>query len=158
MRAKLMHPDVVAAALGIAVSAVFFVAAGNLPSFAVKLAGPEFFPRVSALLLIVLCLVQVAVSLTSKAGSTQEDAREEAGHDIRLVFAVMGMSVAYFYGMTLLGFMLGTFLYCTALTLITQEKRNPTRAAGSSLIIIAIVYAVFSYFLKATLPSGRLFG
>ncbi|MGE5483704.1 MAG: tripartite tricarboxylate transporter TctB family protein [Ignavibacteriales bacterium] len=158
MRQKLMRPDVVASMLGVAVSAVFFDAAGNLPSFAVKMAGPEFFPRASAVLLAVLCLVQAAVSLTNRAGDTLQGTGGDAGDDTRLAFTVMGLSVAYFYGMTLLGFMLGTFLYSTALTLITQEKRDLKRAVGSALVIVAAVYVVFAHFLQATLPSGRLFG
>ncbi|NPV71447.1 MAG: hypothetical protein HPY55_12510 [Firmicutes bacterium] len=157
MKAKLLHPDVVAGLLAIVVSAVFINAAGRLPSFEVNLAGPEFFPRVSAGLLIVLALLQIAAKLRPLTEDGAEDGYRAGDENTTTVLLAVGLSAAYYYAMVVIGFMLSTFLYCVSLTLVTQEKRDLKRAAGNAVIVVAVVHVVFSYLLKASLPAGSLF-
>lgn len=158
MKGRLLHADVIAGVLAVVVALVFLNAAGRLPSFEVKLAGPEFFPRVSAGLLIVLALLLVASALRrSRTSQAAEKNRGDGDEDIKAVFKVTVVSVAFYYAMHFFGFLVAAFLYCMLLTALTQKKKNLKAAAANAVAVVGVVYVVFSYLLRASLPAGVLF-
>lgn len=131
-----------------------------LPKFPTPFAGPEFFPRLLAILLGVLSLVLLARALRRKEGSPEENTEESAppGQPVfwRMVLA-MGVSVIYFLTLSIFGFLICTFSYFAFLMLLMQSKKKILRTIIWSAATTAVTYVGFGMVLRATLPIGSIF-
>ncbi len=149
--------DLLGGIIAIVIGIIFYASAGTLPEYNVKLAGPDFFPKLVALAQIFCagCLV----GLCAYAWHTKKPApvSEKEEENIKLVVLVMILTIVYYLAMDIVGFWIATVLYSIALSLLVQERRSIVDAGLTSAGIAGVVYGVFSVLLKAALPVGSLF-
>jgi len=152
--------EIIASILGLLLSLATYWGTVYFPKFPTPLAGPEFFPRLLAILLGVLSLVLLFRALrkrvVSAEGSTEKD--EAPGEPVfwKMVLA-MGISVLYFLGLSIFGFLICTFSYFAFLMLLMQSKKKVLRTIIWSAAITAVTYVTFGMVLRATLPMGSIF-
>jgi hypothetical protein len=149
--------DLVGGVLAMVVGVVFYVSAGTLPEFNLKLAGPAFFPELVAALQIfcAACLIGVTIYSGNKKASVKTNDQET--ENIKPILIAMTITVFYYLAMEYIGFWLATVLYSLSLSMLTQKQRSWLDAGVTSAGITGAVYAVFSLLLKASLPVGTLF-
>lgn len=147
--------NIVAGVIAIIISVVFYISAGQLPGFSLKMAGPEFFPKLIAVLqgLIALWLIKLNI-IRWREPSPEADV--DAGNPGKVVLVIV-MTGIYYFVLEIVGFWLATFVYAFILSILTQNKRRVIPAGVTALSIICVIYLVFSVLLKASLPAGILF-
>ncbi len=131
-----------------------------LPKFPTPLAGPEFFPRLLAILLGGLSLALLFKTLRKSTPSAKGNGGDEATPRERVFWKMvlaMGSSVLYFLGLSIFGFMLCTFLYFAFLMFLMQSKKRILKTVIWSLATTIVTYLGFGILLKATLPIGTIF-
>ena len=152
--------EVVASIIGLSLSVATYWGTLYFPKFGTRLAGPEFFPRLLAILLGVLSLVLLVRALRSKEGSPEEGTEKSGppGQPVfwRMVLA-MGVSVLYFLTLSILGFLICTFCYFAFLMLLMQTEKKIVRTVIWSAAVTAVTYVGFGMVLRATLPIGSIF-
>jgi len=149
--------DLLGGIIAIVIGIIFYASAGTLPEYNVKLAGPDFFPKLVALAQIFCagCLVGLsAYAWYTKKPVVKSEQEEE---NLKLVGLVMVLTVIYYLAMDVIGFWIATVLYSIALSLLVQERRSIVDAGLTSAGITGVVYGIFSLLLKAALPVGSLF-
>ncbi|RPH38862.1 MAG: tripartite tricarboxylate transporter TctB family protein [Planctomycetota bacterium] len=152
--------EIVAGIIGLALSAATYWGTLYFPRFGTRLAGPEFFPRLLALLLAVLSLVLLVRALrrTDAAAEGRQEKSGPPGQPVfwRMVLA-MAASVVYFLALSVFGFLLCTFCYFAFLMLLMQTEKKLLRTAIWSAAVTVLTYVGFGMVLRATLPIGSIF-
>jgi putative tricarboxylic transport membrane protein len=153
--------DVIASIIGLALSVATYGGTLYFPRFGTRLAGPEFFPRLLALLLAALSLVLLVRALRRREAAAQERAEAKNGPPGQPVFwrmiLAMGASVVYFLALSVFGFLLCTFGYFAFLMLLMQTEKQLVRTAIWSAAVTVVTYVGFGMVLRATLPIGSIF-
>lgn len=149
--------DLVGGILAIIIGVVFYVSAGTLPEFNLKLAGPAFFPELVAVAQIFCAVCLVGITIYSGHGKAPVKNNELENENIKPILIAMVITVFYYLAMNHIGFWLSTIFYSLSLSMLTQKKRNWLDAGLTSAGITGAVYGVFSILLKASLPVGTLF-
>ncbi len=149
--------DLVGGILAIIIGVVFYVSAGTLPEFNLKLAGPAFFPELVAAAQIFCAACLVGVTVYSGYGKTPVKNADMESENIKPILITMAITVIYYLAMSYIGFWLSTVLFSLSLSMLTQKKRSWLDAVLTSAGITGMVYGVFSVLLKASLPVGSLF-
>lgn len=153
-----INSGMVAGFLGIAFSALVWVASGTFPVFELKGAGPEFYPRVMAGLLALLSLILLYQGF--RLGDASEKPEPLIKKKFYQLMATFGLILFYYFTMEILGYFTSTFLVCTAVSLVLfgkLDKKVVAYALANSSLICGAIYVVFRILLKASLPSGIFF-
>ena len=129
---------------------VVFVATEPYREKAVFIYGPHFFPRLLGACLFVLGVILIWNAWSGKL-LEQKDWIDKKGF-IRMTLA-LGMSVVYVFLMTLLGFVLSTFLFLVAMQTFFKYRSVMIRFIVSGFIT-ALVYLIFHYILIVPLPEA----
>lgn len=159
----------------IVVGAFFYIQSTDIKVIMKKDLGSGFFPKVIGISMIVMALVELFLTISSKknqekAGTIEkieekaeneepaEEAAAEADTDRKgLILTVVAMCAyaALFDG---LGFIVSTVLYLFAQIMIlsTKKNRNIPLFAGISIAASLIVYGIFVYVIGMPLPTGLL--
>lgn len=130
-----------------------YLGLNNIPRIIENEVGSAFVPRLTAIALMCLSGVLIALSLSKKASS-----ETGASADNRGGILTIAALAAYALLFDKLGFILATFLYLFAQMTILSDYRN-RRLRLFGIISAAAAVAIYLLFVKALnliLPSGIL--
>ncbi|MCI6285300.1 tripartite tricarboxylate transporter TctB family protein [Acidaminococcus fermentans] len=159
----------------LAIGAFFYLQSTGIKIIMKKDLGSGFFPKVIGVSMIIMAVVELALTLFNQKNEGQsgtlekieekaekeepaEEIAAEADTDKKgLVLTIVAMCcyAVLFDG---LGFILSTILYLFAqITLLSTEKnRNLPLFAGISVAASFIIYGIFVYLIGMPLPTGLL--
>lgn len=115
--------------------------------------GPDFFPRVLAVMMAIFGLSLIINALLGNS-LKMGDKIDPKGF-IRLLIAI-AICIGYLFLTKILGFATATFIFLFILMTFLKQKGIFIRMF-SSLATSIIVWAIFRYFLVIPLPEGWLF-
>jgi putative tricarboxylic transport membrane protein len=121
--------------------------------------GPDFWPKLLLGLTMVVCLYEIAKTVLFYRGNTlKEDAGEGMAESQKrytglLIIGAL-MTVAYVYLVSILGFILCTFLYLTFFMIVGRYRRVWVIAANSIIGTVLFV-VVFMKVVYVSLPLGQ---
>lgn len=129
----------------------FDAKAGNL--------GPDFWPKLLLGLTMVVCLYEIAKTALFYRGNGLKDGageeKAEAPKQYTGLLLLGGlMTVAYVYFVSILGFILCTFLYLTFFMIVGRYRKVWVVAANSVIGTILFV-VVFMKVVYVSLPLGQ---
>ncbi len=115
--------------------------------------GPDFFPRV---LSVVMMILGLALILNALAGNSlkKTETIDPRGF-IRMLISI-GICIGYLFLMKILGFASATFIFLFILMSFLKQRGIIIRIL-SSLITSIVVWTIFKYFLIIPLPEGVFF-
>jgi putative tricarboxylic transport membrane protein len=124
--------------------------------------GPDFWPKMLLGLTMAICLYEVAKTafflkrVPPKEATDEEPATAAPAKKTYPVLLVIGiaMTVAYAYFITILGFILCTFLYF-ALFMIVGRYRNFWAILANSIIGTLVLVVIFMKIVYVSLPLGQ---
>lgn len=131
-------------------SSAVFIYAGNYKGAGVSQYGPNFFPQSLAVLMFLFSVLMIVQAVRGRALKGLE-AINKAGFiraTVTLVF-----SIIYLVAMQYLGFFLATIIFLYVVMTYIGHEGKIVRII-SSLIVSAIIYGIFHFFLKIPLPEG----
>ena len=115
--------------------------------------GPDFFPRILAVMMAIFGLSLIINALLGN--SLKMGDRIDPKGFIRLLISI-AICVSYIFLMKILGFAAATFVFLFILMTFLKQKGIFIRLF-SSMATSIIVWAIFRYFLIIPLPEGWLF-
>jgi hypothetical protein len=115
--------------------------------------GPDFFPRILAVMMAILGLSLIVNALLGN--SLKMGDRIDPKGFIRLLISI-AICIGYLFLTTILGFATATFVFLFALMTFLKQRGILIRIF-SSMATALIVWAIFRYFLIIPLPEGWLF-
>lgn len=147
--------DIIAAIIGLLLSAYVWLASATFPQDIVMKIGPDFFPRIIAVAMAIASLSLLVQSLTNKTvvETAQPLNLKDAGILRALAFLVL--SIVYVSIMDFLGFIIATIL-CLLIAMYILKLRNIKNMLLVSLGTALGVYFAFASILGIQLPSGLL--
>jgi putative tricarboxylic transport membrane protein len=115
--------------------------------------GPDFFPRVLAVMMAILGLSLIIQALLGN--SLKMGDRIDPKGFIRMLISI-AICIGYLFLTTILGFATATFVFLFVLMTFLKQKGIVLRIF-SSLVTAILVWSIFRYFLVIPLPEGLLF-
>jgi ABC-type Na+ efflux pump permease subunit len=121
--------------------------------------GPDFWPKLLLGLTMVVCLYEIAkTALFYRGNALEDDAGEEKAEAPKqypglLVIGAL-MTVAYVYFVSILGFILCTFLFLV-LFMIVGRYRKVWVIAANSVIGTVLFVLIFMKAVYVSLPLGQ---
>lgn len=112
--------------------------------------GPNFFPQLLAVLLILASVGLILKTWLEKPAGWLASVDTAGFINAALALAV---GVSYVFGMNYLGFPLSTFLFLFTTMMLLGQTGWQKRAAVS-LGVTCVVYGIFHLFLKIPMPHG----
>lgn len=154
------YGDIVVGVFFMVLGAVLYLAAAALPKSAVMDIGPDFMPKVVAILVFVLALVLTIQSLVGlKDKKIDPDSIPKC--DYRRVITSIILVLIYVFTMQPVGFIVTTLVYLPLqmLVLSPNDQRGPKNIAVLVVIDVIFtlaVYSLFRYAFMIMLPRGIL--
>jgi hypothetical protein len=141
-------------------SAYFYVLAGRF-EFTVKAGnlGPDFWPKLLLGLTMAVCLYEIAKTAffcrvtASENGIDREKEATPKTYPGLLVIGTV-LTVAYVYFVSILGFILCTFLYIV-LFIIVGRYRKPWVITANGIVGTVLVVFIFMKAVYVSLPLGQ---
>lgn len=121
--------------------------------------GPDFWPKLLLGLTMVVCLYEIAKTALFYRGKGHDAGEEKAAaeapkHYPGLLVIGALLTVAYVYFVTILGFILCTFLFLV-LFMIAGRYRNVWVIAANSVIGTVLFVMIFMKAVYVSLPLGQ---
>jgi len=115
--------------------------------------GPDFFPRILA---VMMCILALGLIINALLGNSLKmgDRIDPKGFGRMLIS--IGICIGYLFLTTILGFATATFAFLFILMTFLKQRGILIRIFGSMATSV-IVWAIFRYFLIIPLPEGWLF-
>lgn len=141
------------------VSAYFYVLAGRF-EFVARAGnlGPDFWPKLLLGLTMAVCLYEIAKTVFFRGTAPENgiDKEKEATSKTYPGLLVIGtvLIVAYVYFVSILGFILCTFLYII-LFIIVGRYRKPWVIAANGILGTVLAVFVFMKAVYVSLPLGQ---
>lgn len=134
------------------VCTTYFIEAVRLPFGSINEPGPGFFPVIIGAIGTILSTYVLGESIKNK-----ESARDEKTENITLLFLYIGSLIGLVIFFKWVGSLFGVFLL---VLLLMKASRLPGWRLPVVVSIIAsfVIYIVFGYWLKVSLPAGILAG
>ncbi len=148
-----MRSNIAVAAILLALAGYVFVAANALPFGTFRVPQTAFFPKILALLLLILSGVLLAQTLVgTEARRASEKIPPEGWIRICVTLAMLAA-----FGLVLerVGFLLATFLLMVIL-LRAIEAQDWRKVIALALATALISYGLFAWLLGVPLPAGIL--
>ena len=139
----------------IAVSVYAFIEAGTFPPGSNGALGPGFFPRVLAVLVIFLSVLELISSRKAEVPQGQEEVLLFKKENLRVWITVLAC-ILYVWSLKFAGFIIMTPVYLFAMLMYFKVK-NKIVAVAVPIGVTAVLYFVFTILLKVKLPAGILF-
>lgn len=115
--------------------------------------GPDFFPRVLA---VMMAILGVGLIVQARAGrSLKMGERIDPKGFVRMLICI-AICIGYLFLTTVLGFATATFIFLFTLMTFLRQKGMLVRVLSSAATSLT-VWAIFRYFLIIPLPEGLLF-
>jgi putative tricarboxylic transport membrane protein len=126
----------------------------RFPKDVVMQIGPNFFPNILAILLIIF---SIALLVTALLGRSIGEAEKFNLKDPRLQRAGLALILTILYSLLMkpLGFIIASVLYLF-IFMFVLDKRQYVSMVAISCGLTALVYLIFEMFLHITLPLGPL--
>ena len=158
--------DVQSAVVIIAFAIAFYVFSFQIQPTTSDILGSRFFPQATAVILVLLGLVQIVRSLSSgKEALTEEEAKKIAGIDRTNAPLILSgvLLLAYYFLCVGIGFLITSILYLLGASWVLMPEAE--RANKKTLMIVVIVSIAVPFFLNTVfyrvfnikLPAGSLF-
>ena len=112
--------------------------------------GPNFFPQILAVAMIICAIVLILNALRGK--SQEKSDRIQLKGFVRMVIAI-AICIGYLFLMQFVGFAMGTCVFLYVLMMFIGQK-GLVKRISSSIAVALIVWAIFRYFLVIPLPTG----
>ena len=142
--------ELVVAVVALAFGAMAAYESTKLPFGTVHNPGPGFFPWWTSAVIVLLALILLVQSLTSRSSTAQE-----APGRIAKVAALLVVLAAYIFLLDPVGYPLCTFLLVLFMLRVTDPQRWVV-ALGMAAITAVGSYIVFAIWLSVPLPPGPL--
>ena len=142
--------ELVVAVVALAFGAMAVYESTKLPFGTVHNPGPGFFPWWTSAVIVLLALILLAQSLTSRSSNAQE-----VPGRIAKVAALLVVLAAYIFLLDPVGYPLCTFLLVLFMLRVTDPQRWVV-ALGMAAITAVGSYVVFAIWLSVPLPRGPL--
>ena len=139
---------------GIVLSAGYFVAAADLPLGTMDEPGARLFPILVDALLLIASLACVREALMSPDMKGKLDF--PVGADAKRLGGLVLLLLAYFCAMPWAGFLLSSLGFATLLVRLLSAS-GWFRCIVYGVLITALTWLFFIYFLKVPMPSGVIF-
>lgn len=136
----------------IALSTWLFWYVGQYKPKEIYIYGPDFFPRLLAIMMISLSIFMIINALRGKSLPMREGI-DPRGFG-RLLFSV-GICIGYLYLIKSLGFASATFIFLFTLMALLRQK-GLTKRIFSSFLTSILAWAIMRYLLIIPLPEGLL--
>ena len=149
-------------AVGIAflvLAVAMFVMAGALPPSLMGGLGSDFMPKVLAMAMAVLAVIQIITGLRKmKLEYTLDQLKEEFKPEYWRVLVTILAFTVYVVVLSSVGFMISSVVYLIVqmTVLAPKEKRNYLLFAVISVAVSVVVYYLFRNGLNVLLPAGLL--
>jgi hypothetical protein len=160
-----MTRDGVAGLICLALSIGLLVLSRGLPQSAFVPLGPEFYPRIVLVIMVVLSAMLVASDLWRQQSRTAAVAAAVEPAPEKRNYRLVGMTFAVFAGyvvlLPLVGYRVATFLFMVTLQAVIDPPRGARRwvvVMISALASSVVTYVVFDNYLSVLLPRGRWTG
>jgi putative tricarboxylic transport membrane protein len=115
--------------------------------------GPDFFPRVLAVMLAILAIGLIINAL--RGNSLKMGDRIDRKGFVRMLISI-AICIGYLFLTKILGFATATFAFLFILMTFLKQKGIFIRLL-SSMTTAILVWAIFRYFLIIPMPEGWLF-
>jgi hypothetical protein len=115
--------------------------------------GPDFFPRVLAVMMAIFGLSLIVNALLGN--SLRMGDRIDPKGFVRMLISI-AICIGYLFLTNILGFATATFVFLFALMTFLRQKGIFVRLF-SSLATAILVWSIFRYFLIIPMPEGWLF-
>ena len=158
-----MSRDGVAGLICLALSLGMLALSRGLPKSPFVPVGPEFYPRIVLVIMVVFSVMLVGMDLwrqrSSKAAAAAPATAEAAPE--KRNYTLVGTTYAIFTGyvvlLPLVGYRISTFLFVLALQPALDPPRTARRwvyIAISALLTSGLTYLIFDQYLDVLLPRG----
>lgn len=131
-------------------SAWIFWYASEYSKAAIYYYGPNFFPQILAIAMMICAIILILNALQGKSQETSD--RIHLKGFVRMVIAIV-ICIGYLFLMQIVGFAMGTCVFLYVLMMFIGQKGLVKRIT-SSIAVALIVWAIFRYFLIIPLPTG----
>jgi putative tricarboxylic transport membrane protein len=131
-------------------SAWIFWYASEYSKTAIYYYGPNFFPQILAIAMIICAIILILNALQGKSQEASD--RIHLKGFVRMVIAIV-ICIGYLFLMQIVGFTMGTCVFLYVLMMFIGQKGLVKRIT-SSIAVALIVWAIFRYFLVIPLPTG----
>lgn len=121
----------------------------SFPNLNVTETGPGFFPRITAIGIIILSLILIIKSFIIP------DENKVKFLDYKKVLIVIGIMIFYVTGFLILGFITSSIISLTAIMYL-MGLRKKILILSASLISTITIYFVFTQVFNVPLPEGIL--
>ena len=149
MSIQIKQVDTYAGLLFLALAIAIYVYSGGFPTGSEQTPGAGFFPRLIAVGIGLLAVVQIAQTNLSSEGDIHELERQT----VKRVAIPLALLVLYVATMPLLGFLVGTISFLAVIVRYSGVERLRSVAAFSFGIALPLQY-IFGQFLRVPLPEG----
>ncbi len=133
---------------------------GGIPTPPFVPIGPAFYPRITLILLAALAVwLILGDALARPRRPTRPGTPSASPLNYRLVVLCFIVFGGYVIGLSLLGFLLATFLFVLALGWLMgpHEYRELPKLAAVALATTVLTYLIFEKYLHVFLPRGLFF-
>ena len=139
-------------------SFVMFAMTSVLPPSLMGGLGSDFVPKIIAVGIAVLSLLQTYNGYKIMKNPMAKDAEEEFKPEYPRVLATIASFTIYVFVLKTVGFMISSAVYLTVqmTILATKEKRKILLFAIIGIIVSVVVYFIFRSGLSVMLPAGIL--
>ncbi len=148
--------SIITSGIFIAISVFIILMARTFPEGSNGVVGPGFFPIILACIVILLSCIQIYNSTVRPSQEERENKVNLLSNQSIRVWISMGITVAYFVLMYLVGFMISTPIFLFVALLYFKVKSWPVRILVP-ILTTAAVYVIFTVLLYVQLPAGELF-
>lgn len=146
--------DIISAVVGLILCAYVWFTTATFPEDAVMKIGPDFFPRILVIAMVIACGLLLFQALTTKIVRKAETLSfKDAG--IQRALLILALALVYISVMEFLGFIIATVL-CMVTMMYILKLRKVTQMLLVSLGTAIAVNLAFTGFLDIQLPFGLL--
>ena len=137
------------------VSVAYYICADMLPKSTVMKIGPDFTPKLIAVITFVISVILIVLSWRTLRATPKTAAPESTSEYGRVLLTILCFT-AYVFLFEPVGFPLMTFLYLALQMTIfaPAEKRNIPLFLGVSLVATLVIFYAFRNGLSVLLPPG----
>ena len=112
--------------------------------------GPEFFPRILAILFLIISVIQISKSFLEKNTQTQEI--EKVNYSRMLI--LIGLFAFYILFLDIIGFFITTIIFLMVLQKLLYVKFKTSLFV--TFIIIMVIFLIFDKLFCVSLPMGTI--